>query len=142
MSDELRNDLPVSEEMEKIDQSATGAVKKRESPITFRFPRGTSGRVLAAKFNALHSLMGKKNRSLTLRECIETAWDLYYGQKTIVLMDNPGDTAIIFGGDVEPEKVDIAKHMIQLFIAKAKLESPPRILSPAKALLEIIIIGT
>ena len=58
----------------------------RDVPITFRFPRGTSGRELAVKFNELMARFGIENRSEMLRTCIEQTYSMYQKKDTVKLL--------------------------------------------------------
>lgn len=78
----------MSEEIEKLGLTDDTT---REIPITFRFPRGTSGRELAVKFNQLLKEFGIKNRSKLLRKCIEDTYTAVFDTSAIIINGTPVD---------------------------------------------------
>lgn len=87
--------------------------EERENPITFRFPRGSSGRELAIKFKNIHELLGKSNRSETLRLCIEYMYDLHFGSRTAVFADvsgDPNEDVAIILGPVEADSLEMIER--------------------------------
>lgn len=102
---------------------------ERQAPINFRFPRGESGRFLAARFNEIAKALSTENRSMIIRQCIEAGYIVYV------------DESVLFFKGLKEEEVEMITGVLDKIKATGMARNDDEALALALKMVAEIIAG-